>query len=184
MINQKCNIIKNAYKTIENNKTFLIGASGEEEVIEHLSSLPDDYHVFNDVKINFGKWIYWRKGKEGDKNIRTSQIDHLVLGPTGIFLIETKKWRTADIVNKRNDLVYQIQRANYALWFYLKSYRHLDCDIKIRSIAVSIYGNGQWKKIDDHIYLMPTFSLPKYITYGKTVYTPETIERIVYSLPK
>jgi hypothetical protein len=152
IVNQKCGNVTTAYQIIDANKTFLIGASGEEEVMEHLAFLPDDYHVFNDLKIDFGKWIYWKKGKDGDKNIKTSQIDHLVVGPTGIFLIETKKWRRTDIENKRSDLVYQIQRANYALWRYLKYYSHVDCDIRIRSVAVSIHGNSQWQKIDDHIF--------------------------------
>jgi hypothetical protein len=183
IVNQKCGNITTAYHVIYANKTFLIGASGEEEVIEHLKFLPDDYHVFNDVKIDFAKWIYWKKGKDGDKNIKTSQIDHLVVGPTGLFLIETKKWRRTDIENKRSDVVYQIQRANYALWRYLIN-SHIDCDIRIRSVAVSIHGNSQWQKIDDHIFLMPPYSLPKYITYGKSIYTPEIVDRIVLIIPR
>lgn len=182
-VNQRCYNLKNAYHIINTKKTFLIGASGEEEVIEHLSFLPDNYHVFNDVKIDFGDWIYWKNGRDGDKIIKTSQIDHLVVGPTGIILIETKKWRRADIENKRSDLVYQIQRANYALWRYLKYYSHVDCDIRIRTVAVSIHGNGQWQKIDEHIYLIPPYSLPKYITYGKVIYTPEIIDKIALQIP-
>lgn len=54
---------------------FFKGARGEERVSEILKTLPDSYHVFNDF-IACGK-----------------HIDHVVVGPGGVFSIETKFWR-------------------------------------------------------------------------------------------
>ena len=54
---------------------FFIGARGEERVAGLLKSLPDNYHVFNDFVAC----------KE--------HIDHVVVGPTGVFAVETKNWR-------------------------------------------------------------------------------------------
>ncbi len=54
------------------------GSQGEHEISKVLSSaLNDDYHLINDVALPdaFGN------------------IDHIVLGPNGIFVIETKNWR-------------------------------------------------------------------------------------------
>ena len=54
---------------------FFKGARGEERVAGILRGLPDEYHVFND---------FVAKGKH---------IDHVVVGPAGVFAVETKFWR-------------------------------------------------------------------------------------------
>lgn len=54
------------------------GAEGERVIAELLESdLPDDYFVFNDVRFPG----------------RMANIDHIVIGPSGIYTINTKNWR-------------------------------------------------------------------------------------------
>lgn len=53
---------------------FFKGARGEEKVAGVLAGLPDGYHVFNDFKAG------------------PLFVDHVVLGPTGVFSVETKCW--------------------------------------------------------------------------------------------
>lgn len=57
---------------------FFKGARGEEIVAVLLEALPRRYHVFHDVPC----------GAAGG-------IDHLVVGPTGLFVVETKHWSGA-----------------------------------------------------------------------------------------
>ncbi|RXE56041.1 hypothetical protein ABH15_07550 [Methanoculleus taiwanensis] len=52
------------------------GKEGEETVLEYLSRLPEEYIVIDDIVI---------EKYQGN-------IDHVVIGPTGIFVIETKNW--------------------------------------------------------------------------------------------
>lgn len=54
---------------------FFVGARGEERVSGILKELPDTYHVFNDLPVG------------------RIHIDHVVVGPGGVFAIETKFWR-------------------------------------------------------------------------------------------
>jgi len=54
---------------------YFKGARGEERVAGILQRLPDSYHIFNDF-IACGK-----------------HIDHVVIGPAGVFAVETKYWR-------------------------------------------------------------------------------------------
>lgn len=72
--------------------SWIRGAKGEKIVSNHLETFPSGYYIFNDVKIPRGK----------------VNFDHVVVGPTGIFLIETKnfsgnfliygdKWKTARV---------------------------------------------------------------------------------------
>lgn len=54
---------------------FMKGARGEEHVSGILKSLPDAYHVFNGF-VAAGR-----------------HVDHVVVGPAGVFAVETKFWR-------------------------------------------------------------------------------------------
>ena len=54
---------------------FFKGARGEEKVAAVLRSLPDAYHVFNDFAAG------------------RAHVDHVVVGPGGVFSVETKSWR-------------------------------------------------------------------------------------------
>lgn len=53
---------------------FFKGARGEEKVSGVLTKLPEAYHVFNDF------------------DCRGAHIDHVVVGPCGVFSVETKCW--------------------------------------------------------------------------------------------
>lgn len=56
-------------------ESFFKGARGEEHVSLILKSLPAMYHVFNDFIVG------------------RTHIDHVVVGPTGVYSVETKCWR-------------------------------------------------------------------------------------------
>ena len=56
---------------------FSAGDSGEFTVARQLRRLPDKYRVINDLLLPAGKG-------------HTTQIDHVVVSPFGIFVIETK----------------------------------------------------------------------------------------------
>jgi hypothetical protein len=62
------------------------GIIGEINVANYLNQLPKDYHIFNDVKFpeSYGN------------------IDHIVIGPKGIFVIETKNYKGFYIVRGEN----------------------------------------------------------------------------------
>ena len=56
------------------------GLKGEGEVARLLADgLDNDYYVYNDIRIRSG--------------FRSAQVDHVVVGPCGVVLIETKNWR-------------------------------------------------------------------------------------------
>lgn len=61
-------------KGLRHVERFFKGARGEEKVAGILKDLPHEYHVFND---------FLASGKH---------VDHVVVGPAGVFAIETKFW--------------------------------------------------------------------------------------------
>ena len=57
-------------------KNYLKGAKGEELVVKELSYLNADYAVFNGLRLPHTK----------------SNFDHIIIGSSGIYVIETKNW--------------------------------------------------------------------------------------------
>ena len=66
---------RSIYKGVRRVESYFKGARGEERVAGILEHLPDTYHVFNDFVAG------------------GVHVDHVVVGPAGVFAIETKYWR-------------------------------------------------------------------------------------------
>jgi hypothetical protein len=62
------------------------GAAGEKSVAHTLSKFPDEFRVVNDVATP------------------TGNLDHVVIGPTGVFVIETKDWRGIVGADRKGEL--------------------------------------------------------------------------------
>lgn len=95
-------------------KSLFYGAEGEERVARELSNLPDSYTVINDYRLKFSQPIYDRNN---DDRIYSIQIDHIVVGPTGLYLVETKNWSEASVENTELfSPIRQLRRSNYAIF--------------------------------------------------------------------
>lgn len=77
------------HKAIHDNESILLEAQSEESVIEKLSKLPQEYIVINNYSKKFYKPL---QNKETNEWVSSALIDHIVIGPTGVFCIETKYW--------------------------------------------------------------------------------------------
>ena len=75
------------YWGLRRTDNFYTGARGEERVSSILRSLPDRYHVFNDFVA------------------RGVHVDHVVVGPPGVFAIETKCWNGIVTIERDEILV-------------------------------------------------------------------------------
>jgi hypothetical protein len=69
---------------VTNGKSWNKGIIGEKTVASYLNQLPENYIIFNDVKF---------PGSYGN-------LDHVVIGPNGIFVIETKNYNGFFIVKE------------------------------------------------------------------------------------
>ena len=67
------------YRHFTDRRNNLLGYLGERAVGEWLDTLPREYRVFHDVPVDEGKGAF--------------NLDHVVVGPTGLFAIETKTRR-------------------------------------------------------------------------------------------
>lgn len=90
------------------------GAEGEEMVARELSRLPDTYTVINDYRLEFSEPIY---DSNNNDRIHSIQIDHVVVGPTGLYVVETKNWSRETVENTELfSPVTQLKRYNFAIF--------------------------------------------------------------------
>jgi len=80
-------------------KIWRAGLKGQEKVEEVLSVLPDEYILINNLSLPF----------------KNCDIDHLLLGPNGIFLLETKHYK-GDVSCIVDDWEYQKVGKNGGLY--------------------------------------------------------------------
>lgn len=59
-------------------QAYIKGALGEETTARHLALLPASFTVFH--------------GLEAGPGAKGTDLDHVVIGPTGLFVVETKNW--------------------------------------------------------------------------------------------
>ena len=114
------------------------GYWGEVKVTKELKKLPDDFHIFNDINIQFSNYIRYKKT---GKYIKRCQIDHIVLGNNGVFLIETKNW-SLEYWNEKISSNFppheQISRNGYAFFVWLMRIKGFPRKIPIRQIVTTI----------------------------------------------
>ena len=99
---------------LRKHKYLFYGAEGEERVTRALSELPDTFTVINDYQLKFSPPIYDRNNND---RIISIQIDHVVVGPTGLYLVETKNWSKDSVDNPELfSPIKQLKRNNFAIF--------------------------------------------------------------------
>jgi hypothetical protein len=166
---------------IDNLKSFIYGAQGEQKVVNELKKLSDEHVLINDFCYSFYPNIY---NKSEDFYVKSMQIDHLLIAPSGIFIIETKNWSDNSLNNSRLfSPVQQIKRANFGIYnllreksFNLKKHHWGETNIPIRNIIVLINN----KPIEDfkHVKVLTLSELNGYINYFKPLYTNNELQKI------
>jgi hypothetical protein len=180
-VSDACKDIAETQQFLTRNRSFLIGANAEQQVTSVLSGLPDEYHIMNGVDLRRFDTAYWGKRKD---NIRYQQIDPVVIGPTGLFLIGTKSWSGADIELKTGDIKRQVRIATHALWCYMKDeYRFYEKNPKIQCVIVSLQGTHPDLKIDKDINVITLNRLLDYITERESTLSTMNAERLTHVIP-
>ena len=102
---------------IDEVNSSIYGAIGEQKVVKELENLPDEYVLINDFCLSFSPPIYNRSENDYIKSI---QVDHLLIAPSGVYLIETKNWSEQSLNNlSLRSPVSQLKRTSFALFTVL-----------------------------------------------------------------
>ncbi len=177
--------IKHTKASIDELRPVILGSIGEGMVSSTLSALPDSYVAINDVHIQLSKPIFYPS--ENDR-IFSFQIDHVVVGPGGVFVIETKHWGKESISNR--DLfspVKQVRRSGYALFRVIKNAINnglisLDNSWGDRSLSVRniiVFTASIAKEKYEYVKLIDLASLNGYIKWFDEELATADVDKIV-----
>jgi hypothetical protein len=178
-------------RIVDEVNTSIYGAFGERMVVRELENLPDDYILINNFVSLFDPPIYYR---EGDEYISSVQIDHLLLSPAGIFLIETKNWSGESINNPGlRSPVQQVKRANFALFklfaedisdVNLKLHQHHWGRKKVPIKNVVVLTKEKPSEEFQYVKVLTLKELPGYIKYFKPSFSREELQMMANYLLK
>jgi len=140
--------------------------------------------VINDYRLNFTRPIINKKN--GDK-IFSIQIDHLVVSPGGIFLLETKNWSNRSIrsLNLRSPID-QIQRSSYALFVFINNNISLNShhwgskQISLKSVLVMVGATTNQKF--QFVKIKELKALNRYLKYFEPIYTDQETKWLAQTL--
>ena len=162
----------------------ITGAIGENLVVKKIEKLSDDYILINDFKLQFEKPIY---NKQNGDRIFSIQIDHLLISPAGIFIIETKNWSKESI--KSYDLrspVEQIKRTGFAMFVVLNRisgafgnigiHHWGESQIPIKNLIVMI--NNKPRNVFKFVKVLKLNELNNYVSQFDEIYSKSDVNRI------
>ena len=167
----KRQVDKFQYKKIGKLRT---GAHGENDVIDELSKLDDNYHILGGVEIELPHWVTYN----GQKNLKSAQMDIVVVCPKGIFMIEVKNY-TDDFV-RNGDWKFnpyeQTDRASRVLWIAMQDILK---DCKITSILLSIRGNLRYNDAFRFVNVASLNSINDFITKKPDYLSNDEVNHVV-----
>jgi hypothetical protein len=170
---------------IDNLNSFIYGALGEQKVVKALENLSDECILINDFSVSFSPAIYNRQENDYIKSV---QIDHILIAPSGIFLIETKNWSEKSLANlSLRSPVQQIRRTSFVLFkllnnemsnYHLSLDRHHWGDKKISIKNLIVMTNTKPQEEFQYVKVLTLNELLGYINYFKPSFSSDETRRI------
>ncbi|HNC31678.1 MAG TPA: nuclease-related domain-containing protein, partial [Cyclobacteriaceae bacterium] len=128
--------------------------------------------------------------KQQDTRIRSIQIDHILISPAGVFLIETKNWSKESLQNLNlRSPVEQILRTSFALYILLHRtpgfklrHRWGERKIAIKNLIVLI--NHKPREEFQHVKVLTLNELVRHVTYFQPSLSREETREIAEYLVK
>ena len=152
------------------------GASGELMVLNELSKLPgDDYHVLCGVERELPHYVTYR----GQKNLRSAQMDFVVVSKRGVVVIEVKNWSSRYYT--RHDGITpheQTDRAGMVLWISLKSWRSPQ-NPPVTKILLPIQENMRYDPNFKYVLVRRLGNINSFIMGQREVFSEKETKRVV-----
>ena len=151
------------------------GAKGELQVLDRLCELPDDYHIFCDAYKELDHWITYN----GQRNLRSAQMDFVVVSHRGIVLIEAKNWSSNYYLQHRGLSPHeQVDRAGRVLWISLQSWRGPK-NPPVTSVLLSIAGKMDYDPYYKFVYVKDLNNINYFIQNRKEIFSDKEVQRII-----
>ena len=163
-------------KIVENKESPLHkGAKGELKVLEKLCDLSNDFHIMCGVNMDLGKYISYN----GEWDLRSAQMDYVVVSKRGVVLIEVKNW-SPDFSKQYEGLspYEQVDRAGRVLWISLESWRN-PTNPPVTNVLLSIGGNMQYDSRYKYVNVKDINNINYFIENRYEQFSDKEVKRVV-----
>jgi len=153
------------------------GTRGETKVIEELIKLNDSYHVLCGVRIELPYYVKYKRRK----NLKSAQMDLVVVSPKGVYMIEVKNWSDNYIKKYTTNLspYEQTERAGLVLWITLQD---VIKDVGVTNLLLSIRGNMKYNKRYRSVFVSSLAGINKFLEKRQDRLNEKAVKIIVKSL--
>ena len=118
----------------------------------------------------------------GKKNLKSAQMDFVVVSKRGVILIEVKNWTDTYIFKNREngglEPHEQVERAGRVLWICLKSWRAPKQPM-VTSVLLTIQGNMKYDPKYKFVAVKDLITINPWIQKRKEEFSDKEVERIV-----
>ena len=172
--NYKRQVDKFQYKKVGELKT---GTRGENIVIDELSKLDDSYHILCGVRLQLSHWVTYN----GKKNLKSAQMDIVVVCPKGVYMIEVKNWSNqyANKNKKGLNAYEQTERAGRVLWISLQG---IFRKVRVTNVLLSVKGNLEYNKSYRSVFVSSLDRINYFLMRKEDILSEKEIKNIVKDL--
>lgn len=154
-----------------------VGAKGELRVLDKLSQLSNKYHILCGLNIGLDHYVTYN----GQKNLRSAQMDFVVVSNKGVILLEVKNW-SSKFYRESNNLSphEQVDRAGRVLWITLNSW--LDPSPRVTSVLLSIQDNMKYDPRFKFVWVSNLEKINYFIENRKEELSDKDVKKLVNML--
>jgi hypothetical protein len=158
---------------------FYAGAKGENKVIDELSKLDDSYHILAGVEVTLSRWVTYN----GKKNLKSAQMDIVVVCPKGVFMIEVKNYSDDFVRNQRWKFspYEQTERAGRVLWILLQD---VIKGTRVTNILLSIQGNMPYNQNYRSVFVSSLNKINQFLENRQDSLNEKDVNKIVKNLQR
>jgi hypothetical protein len=171
---------KRQISKFENNRENPLhaGAKGENKVIDELLKLDDSYHILAGIDVTLSRWVTYN----GKKNLKSAQMDIVVVCPKGVFMIEVKNWSDHYVKNNTNLSPYeQTERAGRVLWIFLQD---VIKGTRVTNILLSIQGNMTYNQNYRSVFVSSLNKINQFLENRQDSLNEKDVNKIVKNLKR
>lgn len=168
---------KRQINKFEKNKDdpFHAGAKGELSTLDVLSQLSDDYHILCGVNLALPNYVTYN----GKKNLRTAQMDFVIVSKRGVVLLEVKNWSSSYYRENQNLSPHeQVDRAARVLWISLKSWRSPK-NPPVKSVVLATRGNMRYDPKFKFVSVSDLDKINLFLQNRDEQFSDKEVERLV-----
>ena len=171
---------KRELKKFEENREdpFYAGAKGELEVLQTLSKLSDDYYVFCGLDIELGRWLSY----QGERNLKSAQMDFVVVSRRGVILIEVKNWSTRYLKEHDGLNPYeQTERAGKVLWAFLQTDY---INPRVTNVLLPLQNNMKYNRDYKYVLVSKSNEINSFIEKKEFELSENVVNEVIEELKK